>query len=106
MNLPQTATDFLDVFIGIAKRTDKNGKSVFSSENLPRIHVYAFSTSEDPIGDIVDRSAGIMKCSPSDLRMRPSSTDGVRMAPKSITRLRRRTTQKNHRRISDAMELI
>jgi hypothetical protein len=25
MNLPQSATDFLDVFIGLAKRVDKNG---------------------------------------------------------------------------------
>ena len=26
MNLPQSATDFLDVFIGIGKRLDKDGK--------------------------------------------------------------------------------
>ena len=26
MNLPQSATDFLDVFIGLSDRIDKNGK--------------------------------------------------------------------------------
>lgn len=137
MNLPQSATDFLDVFIGLSSRKDKNGNryliinlsslflcfnliminhifidaifhilisshfssllsplllfcpirsmiwcswilsyltlsrhmlsspplhhtlqnthSVFTSLNLPRIHVYAFSTAEDPILDIVQR---------------------------------------------------
>ena len=35
---------------------------------LPRIHVYAFSTHEsDPIGDIVRRSATVLRCSASSL---------------------------------------
>ena len=35
-------------------------------ESLPRIHVYAFSTAmDDPIGDIVQRSAGVLQCDPA-----------------------------------------
>jgi hypothetical protein len=35
---------------------------------LPRIHVYAFSTLvEDPIGDIVRRSAGVLRCAPDSI---------------------------------------
>ena len=59
MNLPQNATDFLDAFIGLARRTSKGGASpgpaaaspipLFTVDNLPRIHVYAFSTAADPI---------------------------------------------------------
>jgi hypothetical protein len=62
MNLPQSATDFLDVFIGLINRVDREGKSVFTPDNLPRIHVYAFSTAEDPILDIVERCARTMQC--------------------------------------------
>lgn len=64
MNLPQNATDFLDVFIGLARRTPtapiapattsddaaaaatKPNPFADPSQPLPRIHVYAFSTSE------------------------------------------------------------
>jgi len=70
MNLPQNATDFLDVFIGLARRaptapnalaapatTATNSTEAVAaaakpnpfadpSQPLPRIHVYAFSTSE------------------------------------------------------------
>jgi tRNA G37 N-methylase Trm5 len=83
MNLPQNATDFLDVFIGLAKRKDQQGNTVFSvddaaagdaandavsiSRRLPRIHVYAFSTADDPVKDIAERSAGIMQCDPAIL---------------------------------------
>lgn len=65
MNLPQSATDFLDVFIGLINRVDREGESVFTPDNLPRIHVYAFSTAEDPILDIVERCARTMQCLPS-----------------------------------------
>lgn len=56
MNLPANATDFLDVFIGLAKR----GSSM--SDTLPRIHVYAFSVSPDPVADVVDRVATVLRC--------------------------------------------
>jgi len=36
---------------------------------LPRIHVYAFSTVvADPIGDIINRVAGVLLCSPQEIR--------------------------------------
>jgi len=36
---------------------------------LPRIHVYAFSTVvADPIGDIINRVASILLCSPLEIR--------------------------------------
>jgi hypothetical protein len=36
---------------------------------LPRIHVYAFSTViADPIGDIINRVAGVLLCSPLEIR--------------------------------------
>lgn len=56
MNLPANATDFLDVFIGLARR----GSSM--SDCLPRIHVYAFSVSSDPVADVVDRVATVLRC--------------------------------------------
>lgn len=40
-----------------------------SSWRLPRIHVYAFSTHvADPVGDIIERSAGILQCSAAAVR--------------------------------------
>lgn len=80
MNLPQNATDFLDVFIGLGKRL---GERFSEWKELPRIHVYAFSTCvEDPVGDIVNRSAGVLQCDPALLKYTKSdanssdSTDG------------------------------
>jgi hypothetical protein len=36
---------------------------------LPRIHVYAFSTVvADPICDIINRVAGVLLCSPQEIR--------------------------------------
>jgi tRNA (guanine37-N1)-methyltransferase len=69
MNLPQSATDFLDVFIGIGQRIGPR----FDESFLPRIHVYAFSTANDPIADIVDRVAGVLKCDPSELNFKGSN---------------------------------
>jgi tRNA (guanine37-N1)-methyltransferase len=68
MNLPQSATDFLDVFIGLGQRIGPS----FNESLLPRIHVYAFSTASDPVADIVDRVAGVMKCDPSALNFNGS----------------------------------
>lgn len=49
MNLPATATDFLDVFRGAFAR------EMWPEECLPTVHVYAFSASEDPKEDIRQR---------------------------------------------------
>ncbi len=69
MNLPQNATDFLDVFIGLYHRYKKHPKHEQIPFFVPRIHVYAFTTFlEDPIGDIINRSAGIMRCTSEDIR--------------------------------------
>lgn len=35
--------------------------SVFTDSNLPRVHVYAFSTADDPILDIVERYDNLFK---------------------------------------------
>lgn len=60
MNLPASATDFLDVFVGRETRLRNQGISVTTPVIRPRIHVYAFSTSENPLEDIVDRICGVM----------------------------------------------
>lgn len=65
MNLPQNATDFLDVFIGLNTRLKTQGLGSFA--DLPRIHCYAFSTSETPILDIASRVAGVLQCEVADL---------------------------------------
>lgn len=79
MNLPQTATDFLDVFIGFRTRYVKylETQSKLSKDEqekklqaffVPRINVYAFSTHPtEPIVDIVERCAHVMRCKPEDI---------------------------------------
>jgi tRNA (guanine37-N1)-methyltransferase len=64
MNLPQSAYEFVDVFIGYHHRYNS---SLTSSLTLPRIHVYAFSTATDPIEDVIRRVASIMQCSVDDM---------------------------------------
>jgi hypothetical protein len=49
MNLPASATDFLDVFRGAFER------EMWAEKRLPTVHVYAFSASEDPKEDIRQR---------------------------------------------------
>lgn len=77
MNLPQSATDFLDVFIGIGKRRGWSEDSA-ASQRLPTIHVYAFSTAADPVADIARRSAGIMRCDVELLR--PSAGEAFKVS--------------------------
>jgi len=48
-----------------------------SSWSLPRIHVYAFSTHvADPVQDIINRSAGILQCTPEAIRYGRSTAAG------------------------------
>ena len=54
MNLPATATDFLDVFRGAFAR------ELWPAERLPTVHVYAFSASEEPKEDIKQRVARML----------------------------------------------
>ena len=77
MNLPQNATDFLDVFIGMATRLGDRYEQSWAAHPLPRIHVYAFSTAlDDPVQDIVERSAGVLQCDPKLLNYtRKGSSD-------------------------------
>jgi len=82
MNLPQTATDFLDAFIGLSTRYPNDLKDTI---RLPLIHVYAFSTADDPIDDIRRRCAISMRVDESILPMSTCSGHIVRdVAPKKL----------------------
>lgn len=71
MNLPQNATDFLDVFIGYNKRRiGLDGPE----KMLPTIHVYGFSAAEDPVYDMACRAASTLQCSIKDLGAKVVST--------------------------------
>lgn len=76
MNLPANATDFLDVFIGLETRY-KNEGYADSAQVMPRIHVYGFSTASDPVADMADRVASILRCAVSSLnfQVRESGDD-------------------------------
>jgi len=64
MNLPQSATDFLDVFIGYSRRNNEAmGFQPGGTHPLPTIHVYAFSSAEDPVNDVAQRAAARLGCS-------------------------------------------
>jgi tRNA G37 N-methylase Trm5 len=79
MNLPQTAPEFLDVFIGYfrlhsAGDNSDSGSSESSVNEcpLPVIHIYAFSTAVDDlpnsaIADMASRCASVMRCPVTDL---------------------------------------
>eukprot|EP00392_Amoebophrya_sp_AT5.2_P018416 g18949.t1 len=86
MNLPQSATEFLDAFIGYSHRYN-DGASAGSSPDggerrkLPVIHVYAFSTQVEhwhtAVADVAERCARAMRCDPGDLgeqRLMPTTT--------------------------------
>lgn len=70
MNLPQSAPEFLDAFIGYAHRRNVEGPPLASCV-LPVIHVYAFSTQVETwrtaVADVAERCARVMGCDPSDL---------------------------------------
>ena len=71
MNLPQSAPEFLDVFVGFSRRIAK------SDHPLPIIHVYAFSSAEDPVSDVANRCADIMNCHVNNLGSRVLSTTSL-----------------------------
>ena len=64
LNLPSTAISFLDCFIGLGYRIAQSGADVGGSQ--PRIHVYCFSTAEDPGPDVVQRAAEVLRCDISE----------------------------------------
>jgi tRNA (guanine37-N1)-methyltransferase len=82
MNLPQSAPEFLDTFIGYFR---SSSESVVECA-LPVIHVYAFSTAVDDlpssaIADVSSRCASIMRCSPEELgRQQVIAATGTNLA--------------------------
>ena len=74
MNLPQNATEFLDVFIGYNKR--RNGVDS-AKKMLPTIHVYGFSSAEDPVQDVACRAALSLRCSVKELGTDVVSTSSL-----------------------------
>ena len=51
MNLPKDAIEFLDCFQGAFE----NKKYLYNKDNLPIVHVYGFSNSENPKEDLISR---------------------------------------------------
>ena len=74
MNLPQNATDFLDVFIGYDRRRRKLG---CATTLLPTIHVYGFSSAEDPVQEMACRAAASLQCSVEELGTKVVSTTAL-----------------------------
>lgn len=70
MNLPQSASDFLDVFVGYNKKRNIDDSPEIRY-HMPLIHIYAFSKCvETPLAAITDvarRCAGVMQCEPDEL---------------------------------------
>jgi len=76
MNLPQSATDFLDAFIGLGTRKgwkkDEPLQEQGQKHRLPNVHVYAFSTADEPVADVAARSAAVLRCDVDLLRPGPN----------------------------------
>lgn len=71
LNLPSTAINFLDCFIGLGYRIKESTGGTDVGGAFPRIHVYCFSTSEDPGSDVVQRVAAVLQCTISELGCGP-----------------------------------
>ena len=74
MNLPQNATDFLDIFIGYNKRRKEANDA---EKTLPTIHVYGFSAAQDPVYDLACRASSTLQCSVEDLGAKVVSTTSL-----------------------------
>lgn len=55
MNLPASALEFLDVFVGAFDRARWQAP-------LPRVHCHCFSKAEDPAADVIAQAEAIMGC--------------------------------------------
>ena len=80
MNLPANATDFLDAMIGIGVLAglDKIDDPANTRDHImPRVHVYGFSTAEDPVLDMAQRACTTMGCKVSDLGERSTDSSNV-----------------------------
>jgi tRNA (guanine37-N1)-methyltransferase len=85
MNLPANATDFLDSMVGLAvlAGVKKEGETHASGSHggrtarpvMPRVHVYGFSSADDPIADMAERACGRMGCSIAALGVRDTSSN-------------------------------
>jgi len=74
MNLPASATEFLDVFIGYGRRYEEIEtvkEEMMMMIPLPRIHVYGFSVAADPVSDMAKRAAAALQCHPEDICVNP-----------------------------------
>ena len=101
MNLPQSATEFLDAFIGFSRSstqsnstTNQEEKDSLLLQHLPIIHVYAFSTSIDDlpssaVRDVAIRCAIRMRCSIDDLgEQRVIAASGTKLANITLNTLK------------------
>lgn len=75
MNLPASATEFLDVFIG--RNAAPDAITTTGSIVLPRIHVYAFSSTSDPITDVINRVCRTMQMGTPDTITPIDGADGA-----------------------------
>jgi tRNA G37 N-methylase Trm5 len=95
MNLPQSAPEFLDTFIGYFRPplSASSSESAIVECPLPVIHVYAFSTAVEDlpisaIADVSSRCASVMRCSPEELgRQQVIAATGTNLANLQLERL-------------------